>query len=307
MPETDVIPMNATEPVVTPRQSRRRTPATRRRSPMRKSPLMLTLQYGWALVLVVFTLFPFYWMVVSAFRGSDDVLTSRLTPGPFTLEGFVNLMDVTPFPTYLVNSLIVSLSVTALTIVIVTPIAYALSKMRGRLGRAASFSVLLGYMVPEVLLMIPIFVILVRLDLDNTLAGLIVGLLSVTMPLGLWLMTGFMKTISPALEEAARIDGASWLQIFRYVILPLARPGILTIGIFSFIAGWTDYLFALIIMRDEGLKTLPVGLSTLYGKFDASWSEIMAGAVVVSIPAIVLVAATARYFVGGLSVGATKG
>ena len=308
MPELETIPEAPHRSSVTDvRRATRVARSSRRKSPMRKSPALAAVQYGWAIVLAVFTLFPFYWMLVSALRGSDDVLTSRLMPGPFTLEGFVNLMDVTPFPTYLTNSMIASLSVTALTIVIVTPIAYALSKMRGRLGRALGFSVLLGYMVPEVLLMIPIFVILVRINLDNSLAGLVVGLLSVTMPLGLWLMTGFMKTIPSALEEAARIDGASWLEIFWHVILPLARPGILTVGIFSFIIGWTDYLFALIMIRSEELKTLPVGLSTLYGKFDSSWSEIMAGAVLVSIPAIVLVAATARHFVGGLSQGATKG
>ena len=104
-----------------------------------------------------------------------------------------------------------------------------------------------------------------------------------------------------------QLSGGLAYEIADHVILPLARPGILTVGIFSFIIGWTDYLFALIMIRSEELKTLPVGLSTLYGKFDSSWSEIMAGAVLVSIPAIVLVAATARHFVGGLSLGATKG
>lgn len=279
----------------------------RRRSPLRKSPVLLTIQYAWAVVLAIFTLFPFYWMAVSALRGSDDVLTTRLIPGPFTLEGFANLMSATPFPTYLTNSVIVSLSVTVLSIVVVTPIAYVVSKMRGRIGRVTSFSILLGYMVPEVLLVIPIFVILVRLNLDDTLVGLIIGLLSLSMPLGLWLMTGFMSSLPPALEEAARIDGASWFRVFWHVVLPMSRSGILTIGIFSFIVAWTDYVFALTTIRTESLKTLPVGLSTLYGKFDASWSEIMAGAVLVSLPAILVVAVTARYFISGLTMGATKG
>ena len=268
----------------------------RRKSPLRKSPVLRTVQYAWAVFLTVFTLFPFYWMVASALRGPQHVLSTRLIPGPFTFQGFTNLMDSTPFPTYLTNSVVVSFAVTVLSIVVVTPLAYVMSKMRGRIGRLASFSILLSYMVPEVLLVIPIFVILVRLHLDNTLVGLVIGLLSLSMPLGLPLWT-----------TMTTIDGASWGRVFWHIVLPMSRPGILTIGIFSFIVAWTDYVFTLTLIRTENLKTLPVGLSSLYGKFDASWSEIMAGAVLVSLPAILLVSVTARHFVSGLTVGATKG
>lgn len=289
------------------RRIRRTQRSAQHRNPLRKSKKLLALQYFWAAVLAIFTLFPFYWMFISALRGPKDVLSSRMLPGPLTLSGFKNLLNSTPFETYLSNSVVVSVAVTILTIVVVTPVAYVLSKMRGRKRRMASFSILLGYMVPEILLVIPIFIMMVRLNLDDTLVGLIIGLLTTSMPLGLWLMIGFMSTLPPAMEEAARIDGASWLQVFWHIILPMSRSGILTIGIFSFIIGWTDYIFALTLIRTESRKTLPVGLSTLYGKFDSSWSEIMAGAVLVSIPAILLVTLTARHFIGGLTMGATKG
>jgi len=308
MPDTDVAvhkPSSQPVDVISPHAPRKS--ARRRNSPISKSPGLRALQYFWTVVMVVFTLFPFYWMVVSALRGPDDVLTTRVLPGPFTWEGFANLLSSTPFPTYLTNSLIVSVSVTVLTIAIVTPVAYALSKMRGRAGRLASFSTLLGYMVPEVLLVIPIFIILVRLNLDDSLAGLVLGLLSLTMPLALWLMTGFMSGIPPSLEEAARMDGASWIKVFWHIVLPMSRPGILTVAIFTFISAWTDYVLPLTAIRSENLKTLPVGLSSLYGKFDASWSEIMAGAVLVSLPAMIVVALTTRYFISGLTLGATKG
>lgn len=280
----------------------------RRRHPLRKSPILRVCLYVWAIVLAIFTLFPFYWMLVSAFRAPTAVLhTTSLLPGPFSLESVETLISVTPFGTYFVNSVIVSVAVTGINLAVVTPVAYVLSKMSGRVGAAASVSVLLGYMFPEVLIVIPIFVILVNLGLDNTLLGLILGLLSIAMPLGLWLMTGFMRTLPREVEEAALVDGASWFRTFWRVVLPLARPGVITVGIFSFVVAWADYVFALTIIRDESRKTLPVGLSALYGKFDASWGVIMAAAVLITFPAMAVVGLAARHFMSGLTLGATKG
>jgi ABC-type glycerol-3-phosphate transport system permease component len=280
----------------------------RRRSPLRKSPIHRATLIVIGVVLTVFTLFPIYWMLVTAFRTPGAVLRSKsLLPGPWSLDGIETLFAITPFMTYLLNSIIVSVTVTVANLAIVTPVAYLVSKMSGRLRRAVTFSVLLGYMFPEVLVVLPVYVVLVNINLDNSILGLVLGILSIALPLGLWLLTAFMKSIPREVEEAALVDGASWIQVFWRVIVPLSRPGIITVAIFSFIAAWADYVFALTIIRSESSKTLPVGLASLYGDLDASWNVIMAGAILISIPVMAVVMFASRYFVSGLTLGATKG
>lgn len=256
----------------------------------------------------VFTIFPFYWMTISAFRDPDVILrTNSLVPGPFSIQSFTTLFETTAFFSYLVNSFIVSTGVAIASVLISAPVAYLLTRWRTRLGSGLSISVLFTYMFPEVLLVIPIFVIMGRLRLDNTLLGLGAAMMSTAVPLGIWLMIGFFKNLPIEVEEAALIDGAGWVGVFRWVVVPMARPGLLTVAIFSFVLSWTDYIFGLTLITQDNLKTLPVGLATLFGKFDSSWGVIMAGALLMTLPMMIALSIVGRYFVSGLTQGATKG
>lgn len=281
---------------------------SRAKHPMAQGPAQRVLLYFGAALVLVFTLFPFYWMLISALRDPAVLYqTNSLLPGPFSFESIRVLLERTPFATYFLNSVIVAIMVTVVTLVVSTPVAYLLSRVKSRLGSAASISVLLAYMLPEILIVIPIYTIFLKLRLDNSLTGLVIALLAVTMPLGIWLMLGFFKTLPYEIEEAGFVDGATWLQVFWYIVLPIARPGLLTVGIFSFIMGWVDYVIALVLISDEAKKTLPVGLATLFGRFDASWGVILAGAVLITFPALIALAFVSRYFISGLTLGSTKG
>ncbi len=288
--------------------ARKSLTARPRRAPTAHTPLQRVLLYCGAAFLAVFTLFPFYWALISAFRDPSVLLeTHSLLPGPFSLESVRMLLEQSPFVTYTINSVIVATAVTAVTLLMATPVAYLATRMKSRLGSFAAISILAAYMIPEVLLLIPIYIAFVNLYLDNTLIGLILALLTLTMPLGIWLMIGFLRTLPYEVEEAAFVDGATWLQVFRLIVLPIARPGLLTVGIFSFIFAWTDYLVAFTLITDDAYKTLPVGIASLFGTFKLGYGQIMAGILLMTLPILVALAFVSRYFISGLTMGATKG
>ncbi len=279
-----------------------------RRPPTASGPVQRVILVCAAVVFAIFTLFPFYWMAVSAFRDPRAVMTSSsLVPGPLSVESFQTLFETTAFTTYMINSLIVSTGVAVVSVLISAPVAYLLTRWKTRLGSALSVTVLFTYMFPEVLLVIPIFVLMGRLNLDNTLVGLGTGMMATAIPLGIWLMIGFFRNLPVEVEEAGLMDGAGWAGVFRWIVLPISRPGLLTVGVFSFVLAWTDYIFALTLVTDDSRKTLPVGLATLFGKFDANWGVIMAGALLMTLPMLIGLAIVGRYFVSGLTQGATKG
>ncbi len=282
--------------------------ARRSRGPLAQTPLQRVLLYSGAVFLAVFTLFPFYWALISAFRDPSVLLeTHSLLPGPFSLENIRLLLEQSPFVTYTINSAIVATSVTALTLLVATPVAYILSRVKSRLASFAAISILAAYMVPEVLLLIPIYIAFVNVYLDNTLIGVIIALLALTTPLGIWLMLGFLRTLPYEIEEAAFVDGATWLQVFRLIVLPIARPGLPTVGIFSFIFAWVDYLVVFTLVSDDAYKTLPVGIASLFGTFKLGYGQIMAGILLMTLPIFVALMFVSRYFISGLTMGATKG
>lgn len=285
--------------------------APRRRragSPIRRSGKQTVLLYLGALWLLVFSIFPLYWMIITALRPAAKLLrTTSLVPGPFSLQNFHELFTTAPFARWMLNSFVVSLALAVLNLAVCAPIAYLMARRRSRLLRAGALGILIGYMMPETLLLVPIFIVIVRMHLANSLVGLTIALLCPAMPLGLWLLVGFFRNLPLEVEEAAWVDGASWTRTFWHVVLPMARSGLITVGIFSFLIGWTDYLFALTLISDDPHKTLPVGLATVAGQLDSNWGVVMAGAAMIAVPTTVFGALVSRFFVRGLTQGAAKG
>ena len=168
-------------------------------------------------------------------------------------------------------------------------------------------AMLFAYMFPALLLAIPIYIFLVKIGLDDTRLSLILTHSTFTLPLGVWLMWGFFKNFPFEVEESAFIDGCSRLQAIYRIIMPLTLPGVLTVVLFAFVLSWSDFVFSLILITSDELKTLPYGLASIDDAYDANWGELMAGSTMICLPLLALFAFLSRYFIRGLSMGSVKG
>lgn len=261
-----------------------------------------------ALVIAAWSLFPIYWMVISSFRAPNALFTRpSLVPGPFSLESYETLLQVTDYPVQFRNSLIVASSVVAITIVLSVMIAYAVTRFRVPGKTLIIGTMLYAYMFPPMLLAIPLYGIFVTLGIADSLLALVIAHCTLTLPLGVWLLWGFFKAMPFELEEAAMVDGCTRLGSFLRVVLPLSLPGIVTVAVFAFLLSWTDYAYALVMISSDTQKTLPVGIASMIGAFDMRWGEIMAGASLIAAPLFLMFMFLSRYFIQGLSAGAMKG
>ena len=235
------------------------------------------------------------------------MLVWTLVPRQPTLQNYVRLFDKTPFVKYLRNSTVVAIGNTLASLVLATLGAYALARLRF-LGRAfLSSATLITYLVPPSILFIPLYAQIRTMGLADSLAGLIAAYPSFTVPFVTWLLMGYFGSIPEELEEAAMIDGATRFGAFRRIILPLAAPGVLAAGLFAFTQAWNEFLYALVFISDVKQRTLPVGLSTFITGDVYGWGYLMAGAVLTTLPVILVYTYLQRYMVEGLTAGSVKG
>ena len=264
--------------------------------------------YVGALALAVYSAFPIYWMIVSSLRPARDMLTDpTIIPQTITFANYHSLLAQTDYLNQFLNSLIVAFCTVLLTMALSIMIAYGVTRQRMRGKRIIISGMLSAYMFPPLLLAIPLFSMLNGIGLADTLLALVIAHLTITMPLGVWFLWGFFKTMPFELEEAAMVDGCSRLGAFLRVVLPLSVPGLVTVAIFAFLLSWTDYTFALVMISSDANKTVPLGLASMVGAFDLRWGDIMAGATLIALPLFAAFIALSRYFVQGLTAGAIKG
>ena len=260
-------------------------------------------------LLLLFVLFPFYWMTVTSFKTEDQMrsLVSMFWPSPFVVENYTQLLTKTDFAIWYRNSAFVAVSSTFLATAVGTIGAYALARLRF-LGRAfLSSATLITYLVPPSILFIPLYAQIRTMGLADSLAGLIAAYPSFTVPFVTWLLMGYFGSIPEELEEAAMIDGATRFGAFRRIILPLAAPGVLAASLFAFTQAWNEFLYALVFISDVKQRTLPVGLSTFITGDVYGWGYLMAGAVLTTLPVILVYTYLQRYMVEGLTAGGVKG
>jgi len=267
------------------------------------------LLYFTVVITMLFVTFPFIWMVLTSIKPVETIfdMPPEIFPRHPTLAHYQRLFQVTRFFTYFKNSLIVTLSVVAVTILMSTLGAYSVTRFRYRGRRAIAYSSLFTYMFPPILLAIPLFVIMSRLRLSNTYYGLTIALLTRTLPFCLWLLWGFFKSIPLELEEAAMIDGASRLRAFWNVVLPLALPGISAAATFAFILAWNNYTYAFILMPSEEMKVLTVGIARFAAVKGIEWGLIMSSTFIFVIPALLFLALVQRTLIKGWGAGGVKG
>jgi multiple sugar transport system permease protein len=225
----------------------------------------------------------------------------------FTLADYHYVIGQTTALLYLRNSLIVAVTTAVLTILIGAPGAYALARGAGRDLAAYSLSLFLYQALPVVVFVIPLFLLFVPLHLDNTLQGLVIVYTAASLPFAIWMLKANFEAIPFAIEEAARIDGCSLLGAFRRVVLPNAGSGLLSVAMFSFLVAWNDYLVADVMLRTNSVFTLPIGLETFFQQYSTEWGAVMAMAMFMLAPPVLLFVAASRYFsVGGIG-GAVVG
>ena len=264
--------------------------------------------YAGALALAIYSAFPIYWMIASSLRPARDMLTDpTIIPRTITFDNYHSLLAQTDYLGQFLNSLIVAFCTVLLTMALSIMIAYGVTRQRMRGKRIIISGMLYAYMFPPLLLAIPLFSMLNAIGLADTLLSLVICHLTITMPLGVWFLWGFFKTMPFELEEAAMVDGCSRLGAFMRVVLPLSVPGLVTVAIFAFLLSWTDYTFALVMIGSDANKTVPLGLASMIGAFDLRWGDIMAGSTLIALPLFAAFIALSRYFVQGLTAGAVKG
>jgi arabinogalactan oligomer/maltooligosaccharide transport system permease protein len=264
------------------------------------------------LVLILFSLialFPILQVVTISLRPADRLLSTSLEiiPENATSGNYVALFTERPFLLWLFNSTFVAMVVTMTGVALASTTGYAFSRFNFAGKKAGLLSLLVTQMFPATMLLLPMYVMMVKLHLINTYLGIVIMYSATALPFCIWQMKGYYDTIPTSLEEAGRIDGCNQFQTFYRIILPLAAPALVITALFSFMASWTEYVVAAQILQDTELWTLPLGLKSFESNLGSEWGLYGAASVVVTIPVVVLFLGLSRWLVSGLTLGSVKG
>ncbi|MBC8161925.1 MAG: ABC transporter permease subunit [Roseiflexaceae bacterium] len=260
------------------------------------------------LPLLLFVLFPLYWVFITAFKSELQIqrFTSIYWPEPWTLDQFRKLVFETPYLLWFRNTIIVAVSTTALSVALSALAGYALARLKFVGAGALTTALLITYLLPGSLLFIPLYRILTNLGLINSYAALIATYPTFLMPFATWVMLGYYRSIPEDLEHAAMIDGSTRIGAFWRVTLPLAAPALLSVTLFAFTNAWNEFLFAFVFITKETLFTLPVGLQQLVFGDIYPWGQLMGASLLMAIPVVVIYIYAQKYMVEGLTAGAVK-
>ena len=265
--------------------------------------------YAGAIVLALVGAFPLFWMLSTSLKPSGEIFATppALIPTRPTLDNFGRLFTETSFLTYFRNSATVALTAVLLTLAVSSLGAYGLTRFSFRGRDQVAGLILTTYMFAPVMIIIPFYILVKQLGLVNTHLALVLSYTTFCLPFCLWLLRAFFQSIPLELEEAALVDGAGRGRAVWHVVLPLALPGLIATAIFTFILAYNDFLFSMVLITSEELKTLPVGVNDLFNATIVDWGMIMAAGVMITAPAVVFFAAVQRYLVQGWGAGGVKG
>lgn len=259
--------------------------------------------------ILFYVLFPFYWAMVSSFKSGTALFQIELWPGQPTLENYTALFREQPFARNILNSLIVATAATVLSIALAVMAAYPLARIRFHGRPAILLAILSVSMFPQISVLSGMFELVRSAGLYNTLTGLVLAYLILTLPFTTWVLTAFMRELPRELEEAALVDGASAWRVLMKVFLPIMAPALAATGLLAFIVAWNEFLFALTLTLTNEQRTVPVAIALITGAsaYELPWGRIMAASVIVTMPLIVLVLILQRRIISGLMTGAVKG
>lgn len=263
--------------------------------------------YGVAILLAVIALIPFLWMISTSFKSRGALMSIPIEwiPENPTWDAYIKVFSKFPFAKTIANSLFISVSYTAITLLSSAMAAFAFAKLRFTGSRVIFGGYLATMMIPTQVTMIPLFVIMTKLGLKDTYASVIMP--SIFRPFAIFLLVQQMRTIPEDLLAAARIDGAGVFQVFRKIALPLCIPSLATLSITTFMESWNDYLWPLLMLGDKDKMTLPIALSTLNGQYATEYNVLMAGSLISMVPIIVIYMIAQKQFKSGMMAGGIKG
>jgi multiple sugar transport system permease protein len=264
--------------------------------------------YAALLLIAIAVALPFYWMVKTSFETGTGLFSypPHLFPKAPSTEGYRTVLRDTSIGLWLWNSFVVSAGSTLMALVAGVSGAYGLSRFRYRGKSALALVILTTQMMPPLVLIIPIYTIFIKLGLTDTLFGLMLGNFAFSLPVVIWMMKSIFDSIPFEIEEAARVDGASWPYILAFVTLPIALPGLVATGIFTFLNGWDEFMFARTIVTSVDKWVGTVGLASFIGSYVTPWDQILSAATIFTVPPVILFLLVQRYFIAGLGAGAVK-
>ncbi|MFV0374041.1 carbohydrate ABC transporter permease [Microbacterium sp.] len=256
----------------------------------------------------VFAAGPVVWMLSNSFKSNTEIfeLPPRLITESFSFDAYGAIFTDAETMRFFVNSYIVAGAVTISTLLVAIQAAYAFSRFEFRGKRVLNVVIVSVQAVPPITLLIPYFGLVVGLGLYNTYLGLILTYMVFTLPYAIIMMTGYFNTLPRELDEAVRVDGAGSMTALWRVLVPISIPGIVSVGIYTFMIAWNEYLFALTLTRTIDMRTVPIGIQLLMGQHSYEWNQIMAMSVLGSIPVLILFLFFQRFFISGLTAGSVK-
>lgn len=265
--------------------------------------------YALLALILFYTVFPFYWAVISSLKSGSAIFEVELIPSKASLENYRALFVEQPFARNILNSLIVAATATVLALALAALAAYALGRMKFRGRSSVLFAILSISMFPQIAVLSGLFELIRTLGLYNSLLSLVFSYLILLLPFTTWVLTTFMRELPKELEESAAMDGASGFRTLTEIFLPLMAPALAAAGLLAFILAWNEFLFALTFTLSNEQRTVPVAIALITGasSYELPWGRVMAASVIVTVPLILLVLVLQRHIVSGLIAGAVKG
>ncbi len=251
---------------------------------------------------------PFWWVITGSIKLPAEILSREPTmvPHSFTMQHYQKLLGASAYGSYLLNSLIVSVSSTLLTLLLAIPAAYAFFRLKFAFKDSLFRFVLVGYAFPSISILIPLFGLFAKIGLVDSPLALIIVNVALALPFSIWMLRSFMASVPREIEEAAIMDGAKPLALLILILVPVIAPGIASVAMFAFVSSWTEYLFASVLIISDAKRTIPVGFAGIIGQYQIDWGLLLAGATLAMLPVLVLFAIIGRNFVAGLTDGAVK-
>lgn len=276
---------------------------------MKEKRRLLRLAYVVLAVVLVFCLFPIYWILNTSLKTDPEIyrVVPTFWPHTFTLNGYIKLFTKTSFVQNFGNSMVVSLIVTALSIFAGMLAAYAVARLQFYGRKGASRAILYSYLMPQTVMYIPLYLLISRMGLANTLSGLVLIYPTFVVPYATWMLISYFRSVPFEIEESAIIDGCSRIGCMFRIVFPLSIPGVAATAIFAFTRCWSEYLYALVSITSKLKKTIPLGLSDLIIDDMFNWGPLMAGSILSTVPIILLYTLSSKFMVTGLTAGGVKG
>lgn len=277
---------------------------------MRTRPAARALQYVAVVCYLIFLGFPLVWLISSSLKSPQEFasITPSLLPKHADLSNYSDALSEQGLIRGLGNSLQISILTTILVLIVALPVSYALARFRSRLRPITNGWILVSQVFPVILIVIPLFMILRPLHLTNTIPGVVIVYMVWSLPFALWMLQGYVAAVPRELEEAASVDGASRVRTIVSIVMPLLRPGLIATAMFTFISAWNEFFFALVLLQDPELKTLPLVLARFVGaEGQVQFGPLAAASVLATVPSLIFFAFLQRRLTSGLLSGAVKG